>query len=218
MTPADRLVVALDVPSPRADELRRRLGRELGITRFKVNAATLLEIGGRTLINSMVEDGARLMLDLKVYDVDSTVERIVWQAHAMGTEMITVHVRSVGAAVKAASSHLLVIAVDALTSDGPGNGHALGEFALADGIVCHPASARYYREHYGADKLIVCPGITPPGSLNSPERDDHVYPLTPKQAIRNGADLIVVGRPITGADDPVAAARAIVEEIASCEA
>lgn len=214
MTPADRLVVALDVPAPRAGELFARLSCELGITRFKVNAATLLEFSGRTLINNMLSDGARLMLDLKVYDIDSTVERIVRQAHVMGAEMITVHTRSVGAAVQAASRNLLIIAVDALTSDGPWGGQELGAFEAADGIVCHPASARYYREHYGEDKLIVCPGIRQVDHTGDYlPADDHVHPMSPFEAIRNGADLIVVGRPITGAADPVAAARAIVEEI-----
>ena len=226
MTPADRLIVALDVPAPDAGILFSQLHRELGVTQFKVGAATLIEWSGRTLIENMQRDGARIMLDLKVYDVDTTVARVVREAHAMGVEMLTVHVRSVIAAIGAIRelARPTILAVDALTSDGPGGGQSSGPFGLADGIVCHPSSARYYREIHGG-KLIVCPGIRRPDReerldestllwVTGDAPDDHIRPISPREAIRNGADMIIVGRPITGAADPVAVAREIIEEIA----
>jgi orotidine-5'-phosphate decarboxylase len=217
MNPADRLIVALDVPAPEAGAIFSQLHRELGLTRFKLGAATLLESSGRTLVHNMLRDGARLMLDLKVYDVPSTVERVVRAAYAMGAELLTVHVDSVRAAVDSAHRPK-ILAVGALTTTTVPMEHSgLDGYVgyLADGIVCHPLHAGWLREA-NPGKLIVCPGIRPVDHTGDYlPRDDHASPSSPTQAIRNGADLLVVGRPITGADDPVAAARGIVEEISS---
>jgi orotidine-5'-phosphate decarboxylase len=214
MTPVDRLIVALDVPPDDAGVVFFRLNRQLGVTWFKVGATMLIEHRGRTLVENMQRDGARLMLDLKVYDVPSTVQHVVRAANETGVELLTVHMDCVYTAMRAkfSSRSVKILAVGPLTSAGPVGFGSIG--FETDGLVCHPRSARFYRTTHGPEKLIVCPGIRPKakdGRYETP--DDHIKPMTAAEAIRNGADMIVVGRPITQAADPVAAARAILEEI-----
>lgn len=211
----DRLIVALDVPAADAGLITGRLMRELDLRRFKVGAASLMNWDDWRLVEQLVLDGAELMLDLKVYDVPSTVQRVVAAAHRMEARWLTVHVDCVYAATHqdgqlTAKNRPTILAVGPLTSDGPGAGYSSVGVG-ADGLVCHPSSAHFYRKTHGSGKLIICPGIRPGAAVR--ESDDHVWPQTPSLAIKNGADLLVVGRPITTAADPVAAARAIVEEI-----
>ena len=161
MTPIDRLIVALDLPPPEAEFVFFRLNRELGLTWFKIGVATLINYSGRILIENMRRDGAKIMLDLKVYDIGSTVERVVREASAMGAELLTVHVDSVKAAVESSNklARPAILAVGGLTTNAADR--RLDGYAgyRSDGIICHPRLVQRYRDAWGNGKLLVCPGV-----------------------------------------------------------
>jgi len=223
--PDDRLIVALDVPDVlRGIELVARIGDACGF--YKVGLG-LLTGGGLALANELKQDqGKRVFLDLKLYDIGATIEAAVRGLARYDLDFLTVHgdPQVVRAAVEGrGGSGLRILAVTVLTSldrsdlDAnlirPGD---LAEIALeraaraleagADGVIASPAEAAAIRALPGArGRLIVTPGVRPAG--HGP--GDQKRTATPEQAIRAGADHIVVGRPVWQAADPRGAVRAV---------
>jgi orotidine-5'-phosphate decarboxylase len=237
MMEPDRLIVALDVPTAAAAEaLVARLGG-LGVA-FKVGSH-LFTAAGPGLVAAMVRRGAKVFLDLKYHDIPNTVGAAAREAARLGAFMLNVHalggaemMRAArdGAATGAAMARTprpLVIAVTVLTShteaslrEALGADVGLEEQAVRlavqaraaglDGVVASPHEVAAIRAACGAGFAIVTPGIRLPGA----PPDDQRRTMTPAEAIRAGADYLVVGRPILQAADPAGAARAILDDLA----
>ena len=227
-----RLAVALDA-SEREEVLRLAgaLRGRVGVVKVGLEAFTA---HGPALVAEVRELGLPVFLDLKLHDIPNTVERAASNAARLGVAMLTVHASGGEAMLRAAVAGAAkaqrppaVLAVTVLTSldDGalaelgiPGgaSGRVAAWAALAQrcgcaGVVCSPQEAAGLRSALGPGFLLVTPGVRPSGE----NRGDQRRVATPGEAIAAGADLLVVGRPITAAADPVAAAEAIVAEMAS---
>lgn len=227
----DRLIVALDVPNiVQGLDLATRIGDAVSF--YKIGLG-MLTGGGFALANELKQQhGKRIFLDLKLFDIGATVEAAVRGIAAHDLDFLTVHgdpqvVRA--AAEGRAGSHLRILAVTILTSldradlDAnlirPGDIHAItveraarALEAGADGVITSPQEAAAIRALPQArGKLIVTPGVRPAGAAPG----DQKRVATPTTALANGADYIVVGRPIWQAADPRAAARAITAELAT---
>lgn len=233
MTPTlndDRLIVALDVPHAVAGlELAMRLGDAVNF--YKIGLG-MLTGGGLGLANELrQEHGKRIFLDMKLFDIGATVEAAVRGLAQFDLDFLTVHgdPHVVRAAMEgAAGTDLKILAVTVLTSldradldaslirDGDLSelvvARAIHAFdAGADGVIASPQEAALIRAQPEAkNKLIVTPGVRPAGAALG----DQKRVATPAQAIKDGADHVVVGRPIHRADDPAQAARNILAEIA----
>lgn len=225
-----RLIVALDV-ADRAAALRAvdRLSGHVGF--FKVGLEIFTHEGPR-LVEEIRDRGEKVFLDLKLHDIPNTVRGAVRSACGLGVEMLTLHASGgpgmlAVAAQEAQSSDKppLLLAVTALTSLSADDVHALGVGSSIEDWVARLASMAYdsgigglvastkelpmlRRKFEGAMKLVI-PGIRPAGAA----QQDQSRIATPGEAIRSGADYIVVGRPILQSPDPVSAADAIVAEI-----
>ena len=226
----DRLIVALDVPDVAAAQaLVERIGD--AATFYKIGLE-LVMTGGLELARSLKRGGRKVFLDMKLLDIPNTVERAVANAAAIGVDLLTIHGidrKTMAAAIKGrGGSGLKILGVTVLTSlsadDVAEQGVAglnpgelvLRRAALArdsglDGVVASGQEARAVRAIAPAPFLIVTPGIRPAGA----DAGDQARVTTPSAAIRDGASHLVVGRPITAASDPRAAALAILAEIAS---
>jgi orotidine-5'-phosphate decarboxylase len=227
LAPRDRLIVALDAPDvAEARHLVERIGES---ARFYKVGMELAYGGGLALVPELASAGKQVFLDLKLHDIPNTVERATAQAAKLGARFLTVHAypQTMRAAVAGAKgSGTQVLAVTVLTSYDDADlldacyrfgvvetVRRRAEQALAlgvDGLVASAAEAAALRGIVGAGMLIVTPGIRPEGAAAG----DQKRVATPAEAIRNGADYLVVGRPVTQAPDPRAAAEAIVTEIA----
>jgi orotidine-5'-phosphate decarboxylase len=223
----DRLIVALDVPSiEMALSLITRLGRSVSF--YKIGYQ-LGYAGGLQFAHQLIDDGKQVFLDFKLHDIGNTVEKGVESVARMGASFLTVHAypQTMQAAVKGkGASKLKILAVTVLTSyddndlDKAGYRMKVGELAATraqqacdlgiDGLVCSPEEASNLRKIVGDKMALVTPGIRPAGSATG----DQKRIMTPAKAIAAGADYLVVGRPITEAADPKAAAEMIVNEIA----
>jgi orotidine-5'-phosphate decarboxylase len=223
----DRLIVALDVPSiEMALSLITRLGRSVSF--YKIGYQ-LGYAGGLQFAHQLIDDGKQVFLDFKLHDIGNTVEKGVESVARMGASFLTVHAypQTMQAAVKGkGASKLKILAVTVLTSyddndlDKAGYRMKVGELAATraqqacdlgiDGLVCSPEEASNLRKIVGDKMALVTPGIRPAGSATG----DQKRIMTPAKAIAAGADYLVVGRPITEAADPKAAAQMIVNEIA----
>lgn len=229
--PRDRLIVALDLPSlSEADAMVSRLGEAVSFYKIGYQLAFA---GGLAFADTLVRGGKRVFLDMKLHDIENTVAKGVESVARLGVTFLTVHAypQTMKAAVAARSgSDLKILAVTVLTSyddiDLVEAGYASDVDALVarraqqahdlgmDGLVCSPEEASPLRLVVGHDMLFVTPGVRPVGAA----LDDQKRVATPAQAIGAGADYLVVGRPITAADDPKAAADKIVAEIAKAGA
>jgi len=229
--PRDRLIVALDVPTvAEADAMVTRLGASVSF--YKVGLQ-LVFAGGLPFAERLATSGKKVFLDVKLLDIDNTVAGAVSNIARMGMTYVTVHAypQAMRAAVKArGSASLKLLAVTVLTSmndrdltDAGYRGPISAVVALraadartigVDGIVASPAEAGAVRAIVGPDMAIITPGIRPSGS----DVGDQKRTATPAEAIRAGADYLVVGRPVTGARDPEAVADSIVAEIAAASA
>jgi len=229
--PADRLIVALDVPD--VDAALAMVQRLDGAASFfKVGMWLLYAPGVERLLDSLINAGRRVFLDAKMYDIPETVAHGVAAAAKRGVTFATIHGDPgiISAAVQArAGSSLQLMAVTVLTSLDDAALSRMGYARTAaqlvaqrareaaelgcDGIIASAAdNPNELRRLAGSDDLlIVTPGIRPAGS----SADDQKRIATPGGAIRNGADYLVVGRPIIAAPDPAAAAHAIVAEMAA---
>jgi len=226
--PRDRLIVALDLPNiEAATAMVEQLGDEVSF--YKIGLE-LTYGGGLDLARTLVRSGKQVFLDLKLHDISNTVARATAQVADMGATFLTIHaypqtMRAARSALRDASLKLLAVTV--LTSydetDLQEAGYSLSvrdlvakragqaKAAQMDGIVLSAEEAQAMRAVVGPDMLMVTPGIR----LASGEVGDQKRVMTPARAISAGADYLVVGRPITQATDPAAAARAFVAEIAS---
>ena len=226
--PRERLIVALDMPDvAQAQKLVDEIGD--GVTFYKVGME-LAYGGGLEFVTRLAASGKKVFLDLKLHDIPNTVERAVAQIGRLGATFLTIHAypQTMRAAVAGrGGSALKLLAVSVLTScddaDLTEAGYAFGVAALVarrgaqartekvDGRVASPAEAAGLRARLGDDLILVTPGVRPAGA----EHGDQKRVATPRQAIIDGADYLVVGRPVTQAPDPKAAAQAIVAEIAA---
>jgi orotidine-5'-phosphate decarboxylase len=226
-----KLIVALDFPSATpALELAMRL--EGTCSWFKVGLELYLA-AGNSVVESLRRSGHSVFLDLKLHDIPNTVAGAVRSAAATGASLLTVHALGGPAMIEAAAAELArldtppkLLAVTLLTSmdaqqmrsvglTNPSEAQVLqlaqmARTAGADGVVASPLETAALRKALGKEPLLVIPGIR---SADAPS-DDQKRTATPAAAIANGASMLVVGRPITQAADPVAAARAILDEIA----
>ncbi len=225
----DRLIVALDVPNALAGlQLAERIGDAASF--YKIGLG-MLTGGGLALANELKQEhGKRIFLDMKFFDIGATVEAAVKGVAQYDLDFLTVHgdphvVRA--AKQGAAGSSLKILAVTILTSLDRADLDAglmrqgdLAELvqlraartfeAGADGVIASPREAALIRSlPESAGRLIVTPGVRPAGS----DAGDQKRTETPATAIANGADHIVVGRPIWKAADPRAAAQAILAEL-----
>jgi orotidine-5'-phosphate decarboxylase len=225
-----RLAVALDTSG--RDEifrLARVLAGRVGTVKVGLEAFTA---HGPELVRQVRALGAPVFLDLKLHDIPNTVERAARNAARLGAAMLTVHasggeamLRAAVAGAAEAENPPAVLAVTVLTSlddaalDGLGiPGGAAGRVrawaeiarrAGCGGVVCSPHEAAALRAALGVGFLLVTPGVRPAGAADADQR----RVATPRAAVEAGADILVVGRPITGAGDPAAAAEAILAEI-----
>lgn len=228
---SDRLIVGLDLPSVEA--AREMIARLDGVVSFfKVGLWLLFAPGAEALIDrDLIGRGKRVFLDAKMYDIGETVRRGVERVTARGVSIVTVHgdeeIMRAAADGRGDSTLTKVFAISVLTSLDDAGLKAMGYTMDADTLIrararaavecgCDGliASARdvphALRVAAGNDDLLIAtPGIRPSG-LGA---DDHKRPATPAEAIRNGADYLVVARPIVAAPDPLAAARAIITEM-----
>lgn len=227
MKPSDRLIVALDVAGP--DEARRliaKIGTRAGVWKIGLE---LLFGGGAELARELAREGQKVFVDAKLLDIPNTVERATANIAAMGAAFLTVHghdIKTMEAALRGREGHeLKLLAVTVLTSldavdlEQQGSRMSPAELVLHrarlrkeagfDGVIASGHEAAQIREATGDDFLIITPGIRPAGS----EAGDQARVMTPAKAIAAGADYLVVGRPITQADDPAAAAASIAAEI-----
>ena len=225
----DKLIVAMDVPSAIAGlELANKLADTVSF--YKIGLG-MLTSGGLALANELKQEhGKRIFLDMKLFDIGATVENAVRGLAQFNFDFLTVHgdPQVVRAAKEGVSGHdMKILAVTILTSLNrsdldaslikPGDVKKLvlerAEKAFeagADGVIASPQEAGLIRALPKAqDRLIVTPGVRPKGSA----KGDQKRIMTPKQAIQNGADHIVVGRPIWQSNDPRKAAQSVIKEI-----
>ena len=230
MTADPRLIVALDVPNAlAAGELAERLGDRVGF--YKVGLG-MLTGGGLALANELKQQGKRVFLDMKLFDIGATVEAAVRGLAQFDLDFLTVHgdPHVVQAAVRGrGDSGMKILGVSVLTSLNRDDLDDMmiveGEIqsvtverarralaAGADGVIASPQEAALIRAlPEAADRLIVTPGVRPAGAALG----DQKRVATPAATLSDGADHIVVGRPVWAAEDPRAAANAILDEIAT---
>jgi orotidine-5'-phosphate decarboxylase len=228
----ERVCIALDFAT--RDEIlsaARRFGGRVGW--LKVGLEAFVAEGPR-IVPEVAETGARVFLDLKLHDIPTTVARAVAAAVRSGASMVNVHAlggRDMLVAAResasAAAPSAKIIAVTLLTSldsrslaDLPISGHpegivrrlaALAKECGLDGAVCAPRDVPEVKGAGGKSFLAVVPGIRPAGA----ELADQKRAATPAEALSNGADLLVVGRPVTAAPDPDAALDLLLAQIQS---
>lgn len=231
----DKLIVALDVDTPdHALALVKELRDVAGM--FKIGSQ-LFTLAGPQIVKDIVASGAKVFLDLKFHDIPHQVAGAARSAAQLGVSLFTLHAsggaemmqRAVEAVTEVAEREgtirSKVLAVSVLTSidaatlsqiginSGPEESVLrlvkLAEQSGVDGVVASPQEAAAIRTTVAPNFLIVTPGIRPAGN----EAGDQRRIATPAAALNAGADYLVVGRPITAADDPVAAAREIATEM-----
>ena len=225
--PRDRLIVALDLPGEKeARDMIAALGDS--VTFYKVGMELAYSGAGLDIARELAREGKKVFIDLKLHDIPNTVERATRQLATLGATLATVHAypQTMAAAVKgAAGSGMKLLAVTVMTSyddsDLAAAGYAFNvrdliarrarqaQEAGVDGLVLSPEEAQPMRDMLGPDMLLVTPGVRPAGAAVG----DQKRVMTPSLAIAAGADHLVVGRPVTEAADPRAAAQAIVAEI-----
>jgi orotidine-5'-phosphate decarboxylase len=225
-----KIIVALDYPDA---ESALRLVNQLtpDLCRLKVGKE-LFTSSGPQLIESVQEKGFEVFLDLKFHDIPNTVAKACEAAAKLGVWMVNVHALG-GQKMMAAAREALekytsrprLIAVTILTSmdqqdiaqvglqGTPGDNvislARLAQSSGLDGVVCSPQEVAQLHQELAGDFLLVTPGVRPQGA----SQDDQKRTMTPKQALQSGASYLVIGRPITRAEDPLQALKVICTEI-----
>lgn len=230
----ERVIVALDCDREEALSLADALS---GHAKWLKVGMTLYYAEGPSIVREFKERGFKVFLDLKFHDIPHQVCGAARSAAGAGADLLSVHGLGAGAMLKAAregaeeaaeamgAERAKLVAITVLTSmdeaamdeigltcpiaDEAARLAALAKGSGIDGIVCSPREAAEMRELLGPDALIVTPGVRPAGA----ELGDQSRVATPAAAISAGASHLVIGRPITGALDPVASYEAIVEEL-----
>ncbi len=223
-----KLIVAMDFPT--AEDLLHCAQTIKGTVEWCKVGLEAFVLQGPSLISRLEDMGFKVFLDLKYYDIPNTVAAAVRTASKSGARLLTIHTQGGSAMCKAAmeaareagEKRPLIFGVTCLTSfaDGqmPGIHEPVSGFARSlagmadswglDGVVCSGQEAGFVKQN--TSLMALCPGIRPAGSA----ANDQARIVTPAMAVQAGADFLVVGRPITRADDPAAAASAILEEMA----
>lgn len=229
MNAADRIFCAVDTTDlSAATELAKAVsglvgGLKLGKEFFTAN--------GPAGIEKVASLGAPIFLDLKFHDIPNTVAGAIRAATSLGCAMTTIHASGGPAMIRAAAdaregeNRPLIMAVTVLTSLGEADLDAVGQKGPvadqvarlgslarqngADGLVASPHEVARLRDELGPDCTLVVPGVRPAWAST----DDQKRVMTPGEAVAAGADYLVIGRPITQADDPADAARRIAEDI-----
>ena len=227
MNAADKIIVALDVPTKKE---ALRLVEELreSISFFKIGLQ-LYTAEGPEIVRAVLASGAKVFLDLKFNDIPTTVSRTVEAAGNLGVQMLTIHLSGgsdmIRAAVAVPKNELLILGVTVLTSANEG---MLRETGISDeidnqvlrlaklgvargvnGIVASPHEIKSLRAEFGDKIKLVVPGIRPSWS----EPGDQKRFMTPREAIDAGADYLVIGRPITAHKNPAEAVQKILDEL-----
>ena len=224
--PRDRMIVALDLSSVHeAEALVDQLGDSVSF--YKIGME-LVYAGGLDLVRQLSLRGKKVFLDLKLHDIPNTVEKATARVADLGATFLTVHAfpQTMKAALAGkAGSSLKILGVTVMTSYDDDDlieaGYAMGVRDLVahravqakqigiDGLILSPEEVGSMRALLGPGMALVTPGIRPAGS----SKGDQKRVMTPGEAIRAGADHLVIGRPVTAAVDPKLAADAIVAEI-----
>jgi orotidine-5'-phosphate decarboxylase len=243
--PRSSLIVALDFDSLKsALKFAQQIADVVGM--FKIGSQ-LFTAAGPAAVREIAALGPGIFLDLKFHDIPNTVAGAVLSSAAMtGVQLVNVHalgghamlhaaVQAIGAGQPMGADRPRLLAVTILTSmdqkamrevgiGGPPKTRVvklakLAKTAGVDGVVASVQEARAIRKACGRDFLIVTPGVRPKDkdSAAAAKTDDQARTATPTEAIKAGADFLVVGRPITAAPDPRAAAQSIVDEIAAAK-
>jgi orotidine-5'-phosphate decarboxylase len=230
MTGAERICAALDFPAlAEAEGFARLVAPQVGMLKVGLE---LFAAEGPAAVRALAALGRPVFLDLKLHDIPNTVLGAARSAAACGARLLTVHAAGgpamVAAAVRGAGPGVRVLAVTVLTSLDAAALEAVGLSGLpaeavvrlarlavgagAGGLVCSPLEVRAVRAAVGPGPLLVVPGIRPSGAATG----DQARVATPAAAVRDGADVIVVGRPLREGGDPAAAARRIAVELEAC--
>jgi orotidine-5'-phosphate decarboxylase len=232
--PRERLIVALDVSSAAAAQ---RIVAAVGDSAFTYKVGMQLYTAeGPSVVRELIACGHRVFLDLKYHDIPNTVASAVREAAELGVSMLTVHASGGGKMMRAATDaarrvneSVMVLGVTVLTSIDDVELEKIGvrarvadhvlrlaALAIADGchgVIASPLEASELRRELGHEFAIVTPGVRPAGG----SLDDQARIATPAEAIAAGATHVVVGRPITAADDPASEARMILGQIGGTE-
>lgn len=223
MTQPAPIAVALDAPD--LETAARWAGLVTPhVSTVKVGLELYLRYGPGIVASIRGASGVQVFLDLKLHDIPATVAGAARAVARLRPELLTVHAAGGPEVIRAAvagAPDTMIAAVTVLTSlnsadlerigvSGPLTDtvrrlSALAVAAGARGLVCSPQEVAAVRQEVGPDVLLITPGVRPAGSA----ADDQARTATPEEALRAGADLLVIGRPITGAPDPGAAAAAI---------
>ena len=229
MRPSERICAAVDFPSWReAEPFARAVAPAVGMLKVGLE---LFVAEGPAVVRAAAALGRPIFLDLKLHDIPNTVEGAARTAARSGASLLTVHAAGgpemVAAAVRGAGPGVRVLAVTVLTSldqraldavglAGPPEAAVvrlarLAVAAGAGGLVCSPLEVAAVRAAVGAGPLLVIPGVRPAGAAVG----DQSRVATPAEAVRSGADVLVIGRPLREGGDPAAAAARIAAEIAA---
>ena len=236
MAPRELVALALDLPLPEGIAAWERVSQHVGVA--KVGLSLFVEHGPRA-VDEFLRRGARVFLDLKLHDIPNTVELAAARAAALGVSYLTIHASGGAAMVKAAVAGAnagaakagvkppVILAVTVLTSMDEAalretgvpaapdaQAEALAALAVkngATGLVCSAREVAAVRARVGEGIILCTPGIRPAGSA----ANDQSRTETPASAVKAGSNLLVIGRPITGAPDMKAAAAAIEAELSS---
>jgi len=223
----DRLIVALDFPT-KAKALGLVSALSGSVSTYKIGLQ-LYTAEGPNIVKEVAATGAKIFLDLKMYDIPNTVAKTVAAAGELGVRMLTVHLSGgsamLGAAVESKSPSLLLLGVTVLTSttrdtlrETGVNGEVeeqvlrlaeLGQKTEIDGLITSPQEVTALRQRFGNQLRLITPGVRPTWAA----ADDQKRFTTPNEALKNGADYVVIGRPITAAPDPRAAFERLISEI-----
>ena len=203
------------------------------VSTLKIGLELYLRYGPEVVASVRGASGVQIFLDLKLHDIPATVAAAARAVARLRPALLTVHAAAGPAAIRAAadaSRGTKVVAVTVLTSLGEADLRRIGLAgpasdavrrlavlaveAGADGLVCSPQEVAAVRAEVGDNIILITPGVRPAGA----ETHDQARVATPEEALRAGADLLVIGRPITGAADPGAAAAAIAASLRRAEA
>ena len=233
----DKLIVALDYNNiEEALKLVENLGDN--ISTYKVGLESYLSTEGR-LVDILHEKGKKVFLDLKFHDITNTVKTACENAVKKNVFMFNIHcsngkktMKEAADIVKKYNPESLLIGVTVLTNLSQEdiddifksplkleemvlNMATMAKDSNLSGIVCSPHESKIIKEKLGSNFVTVCPGVRPSFTLNKDGKsgDDQNRIMTPYEAIKNGVDFLVVGRPITKAEDSLAAVKLILEEI-----
>ena len=228
-TAADKIIVALDVATTeQALKLVEQLREQISF--FKIGLQ-LYTAEGPEIVRAVLSTGAKVWLDLKLYDIPNTVARAVESVSTLGVQMLSVHLSGgsemIRAATAARANTILLLGVTILTSateqtlrevgitdrveDQVLRLARLGVEAGIDGVVASPHEIKQLRAEFGKRIKIVVPGIRPAWSV----ADDQNRFMTPRGAVEVGADYLVIGRPITAHPQPREAVAKILRELHS---